>query len=237
MENLNTLKIYTKNKDFVKLKFSNKFFNLCKTLYKTFTTKYSFNVKTPTEPCVYICRHLNLHGALTVNKCANFDLQTFVLHVFTNQKSCFKQFYNYTFSKRCNKSKFFALLPSFFASLFVPLICTKEQTILVYRNDAEAFKTIKASLDALKNGRCLLIFPDVDYTNACQNEEHKIYSGFLCLEKLYFKTTGRHLKFVPLTIDDKLKTVNEKSAISFFGNMPFDKETIIVAKKITDAIF
>lgn len=134
-------------------------------------------------------------------------------------------------------SKFFAFLPSLIASLIVPLICSPKQTIPVYRNDAEAIKTIRASLDALKNGRNLLIFPNVDYTNVANSEKHVIYDGFLCLEKLYYKTTGRHLKFIPLTIDENSKTVNEKSAISFNGSIPFNEEMSIVSKKIADAIF
>lgn len=237
MKNSIALKRHTKDKSNVNLKFSSKFFNCCKFLYKTFTPKYAFNVNAPSEPCVYLCRHLNLHGALTVNKCSTFDLQSYVLHVFTKQKTCFSQFYNYTFSKRCNKSKALALLPSFLASLFVPLICNKNQTIPVYRNGAEAFKTIKASLTALKDGRSLLIFPDVDYTNVSQKEEHDIYSGFLCLEKIYYKQTNRHLKFIPLVVDDETKTVYEKPPISFSGDMPFEKESIEVCKKIADGIF
>ena len=129
MSNLNVL--HPNNN--VNLKFNGKFFNVCKKIYNGITPKYPFNVKTPTEPCVYVCRHLNLHAALTINKCSTFDMQTYVLHVFTNQKSCFKQFYNYTFSKRCNKSKFFALFLSFIGSLFVPLICTPTQTIQIGR--------------------------------------------------------------------------------------------------------
>lgn len=233
MSNFNVL--HPNNK--VNLKFNGKFFNVCKKIYNGVTPKYAFNVKTPTEPCVYVCRHLNLHAALTINKCSTFDMQTYVLHVFTNQKSCFKQFYNYTFSKRCNKSKFFALFPSFIGSLFVPLICTPTQTIPVYRNNAEAVKTIKASLNALKNGRSLLIFPNVDYTNQSNLENPQIYSGFLCVEKFYYKATNRHLKFIPLNIDDKLKTITEKPAVLFTGELPFSKELPIVSKKIMDAIF
>ncbi len=232
-----TLKNVNTKNGLVNLKFASPFFRFCKTIYRTFTLKYAFNVSTPTEPCVYLCRHLNLHGALTVNKCSTFDFQTFVLHVFTNQKSCFNQFYNYTFSKRRNRSKIFAFLPSLIASLIVPPICSPKQTVPVYRNDAEAFKTIKASLDALKSGRSLLIFPDVDYTNVASSEKHVIYNGFLCLEKLYYKTTGRHLKFIPLTIDENSKTVNEKIAISFNADIPFEKEMPLVSKKIADAIF
>ena len=221
----------------VNLKFSNRLYNFCKGLYRSVTPKYAFMVSKPLEPCVYLCRHLNLHGALTIGKCATFDMQTYVLHVFTNRKTCFEQFYNYTFSRRCNRRKAFALLPSFICSLFVPLICNKEQTIPVYRNGAEAVKTIKASLSALKSGKCLLIFPNVDYTNSSKSEEHNIYDGFLLLEKFYFKSENKHLKFIPLIIDDRLKTVCEKPAISFTNDIPFEKEMPIVTKKIIDAIF
>lgn len=237
MKNSTTFTNFKSIENQVNLKFNGKFFNTLKVLYKTFTPKYTFNVKTPTEPCIYLCRHLNLHAALTIGKCATFDLSPYVFNVFTNRKTCFSHFYNYTFSKRCKKNKFHALFPSILGSLFVPLICSKAHIIPVYRNNCEAFKTIKASLDALKSGRSLLIFPNVDYTCKTQNGNHDIYSGFLCVEKLYFKNTNKHLKFIPLVIDDKLKTVNEKPPISFSGNEPFTKELAIVSKKIADAIF
>ena len=237
MKNTTTFKNINGNVNGVSLKFTGKFFNLCKGFYNRITPKYSFNVKPPQEPCVYLCRHLNLHGALTIEKCSTFDLSPYVYHVFTNRKTCFLHFYNYTFSKRLNKSKLFALLPSFLCSLFVPYLCSKAQIIPVYRNNCEAFKTIKASMTALKSGRSLIIFPNVDYTSKNDSGTREIYGGFLCLEKLYFKQTNKHLKFIPLTIDDELKTVTEKPPVVFSGSVPFEKEFGKIQKKIADAIF
>lgn len=221
----------------VKLYFCGIFFRFCKFLSKNFSKKYAFNVKTPTEPCVYLCRHLNLHGAIAVNKSSNFDFQTYVLNVFTKPKSCFKQFYNYTFSKKINKSKFKAFFPSLLASFWVPLLCKSGKTIPVYRNNAQSFKTIKTSLNSLLDGKNLLIFPDVDYTETSREEKSEIYSGFLCIEKLYFKKTGKHVKFIPLIIDEKNNAINELKAISFTGDVPFEKEMQTISSKIAEGIF
>mgnify|MGYP003288926567 CR=1 FL=1 len=226
------MKTYTVNKNLLcknidsinietNLRFSGILFRFCKFLCRTFSKKYAFNVKTPTEPCVYLCRHLNLHGAIAINKSSRFDFQTYVLSVFTKQKTCFKQFYNYTFSKRINKSKFIAFLPALFAGFWVPLICKSGKTIPVYRNNAESVKTIKNSLKSLMDGKNLLIFPDVDYAQTTKEEKREIYSGFLCVEKLYYKKTGRHVKFISLVIDEKNKSINELDAISFSGKVPF----------------
>ena len=51
-------------------------------------------------PCVYITRHLNDYGPLAVYLYCPFEFHLWVYHVFTEKETCYKQFSEYTFSKR-----------------------------------------------------------------------------------------------------------------------------------------
>ncbi len=57
-------------------------------------------------------------------------------------------------------------------------------------------------MDTLLSGRSIMIYPDIDYT-ANTDSVGSIYDGFLMLERLYFKKSGRHLPFVPVHLDTK----------------------------------
>ena len=53
-------------------KFTGLYFKICKAAFNLFTKKYKFMVTRPIVPKVYVARHLDLHGAATVLKSANF---------------------------------------------------------------------------------------------------------------------------------------------------------------------
>ena len=55
------------------------------------------------------------------------------------------------------------------------------------------------------------------------------------MEKLYYKKFNRHLKFVPLVIDDESKTIVEKTPIRF-RNGDFKSQMDEVKDKIMVAI-
>lgn len=215
--------------------FTGLYFKFCKTFFKLFTKKYLFKVKKPENAKVYIARHLDMHGVACVLKSANFDTHPLMLNNFFTIKGAFKQYYNYTFSKRFKKSKLLALVPAAVASLFVAPMAKSSGAIPVYRNSSKAFLTLKTTLNYLLNGESVIVFPDIEYTNK-SSEIGDIYEGFLLLEKPYFKATGTHLEFIPLLIDETKREIVEQPPVTFSDPKNIKGEIKIVSSKIKKSL-
>ncbi|MBQ2955607.1 MAG: glycerol acyltransferase [Clostridia bacterium] len=181
-----------------------------------------------TEPAVYVCRHSDNDGPIITMVNLPLPLHPWSYHVWCDEIECYKQCVDYTFTVRYGwsqqKAKFVASLIS---KPFAALI-RSAGSIAVYRNSLKVRETFKESVEALKRGESLLIFPDVEYDSK-EGNTGALYEGFLMLERLYFKETEKHLPFVPIRIKKQTRTLEIDEAISFRDGIPFkdDKERVI----------
>lgn len=212
-------------------KFFGLYGGLTRFLYRTFHKKYTSLVARDPLGAVYVCRHLNMHGPLTVLSQIGFDLHPMTFSIFCNHKQCFTHLRDYKYMAVKKMKKFPASVLAFFSTgLVVPLIHSIE-AIPVYRKNAQSIVTLKRAIKFLKMHENVILFPDIQYT-ADQNTETDIYNGFLLMEKMYYKETGRHLRFIPLVIDEENRKIIEKAPVRFkngdFKNqMPTIKEEIM----------
>lgn len=211
-------------------------YNFTKNTVKTFTKKYSFQVETPCSPTVFLVRHLNIYGVITIEKSSTVPFRIFALNFLFDKDTCFEHLYSYTFQKRFNFPKPLAFLSAKSCSFYLPKLCRSANCIPVFRSDVKSFETLKQGVNALLNGENLLIFPDINYSNEL-NGSNGIYKGFLYLEKLYFSKTNRHLNFVTLKIDEKNKKIIQTNEISFCDNVDFKSQVSVISQKIVDGIF
>lgn len=107
--------------------------------------------------------------------------------------------------------------------------------IPVFKNGKrEVVQTISQSVEALTNGENLLIFPEQprrDNTNIATERKdaaqlRSFYSGFVKIGQEYMKRTGQKLQFVPIYINQKLRTMQIAPAVSLrtTGNDKADRE-------------
>ena len=205
-----------------------------KGLYNFIFKKYDAkNIPFSEDGSAYICRHLNMHGCYTTVSSLTFDVHIFAFHMFFKFKDAYKQYSEITYAKN-GKTTAFAKIKAFFSALYVPKLLNSAKAIPVYRNSMRSTLTIKEASKCLRKKESVLLFPDIDY-KASQEVESEIYKGFLLLEKNYYKTNGKHLKFIPLYIDDNERKVYEYPPITFDdGDM---KEQLdAVAEKIRLAL-
>lgn len=202
--------------------------------YRTFTKPYTSLVAKDPLGAVYVCRHLNMHGPLTTVSKIGFDLHMMVFSPFCSYKTCYRQFKDYTFTVVHKMNKFTATICAAFMSLvLVPLIKSFEG-IPVHRKDTQAIFTLKKALCYLEMHENVILYPDIDYTADGSNDTD-IYTGFLLLEKFYYKKFQKHLRFIPLVIDDENHTIIEKSPIRF-KNGDFNSQMPDVKRKLMIAL-
>lgn len=177
-------------------------FSFCRFLLRCFTRHYRvrYTIKDVDEPAVYVVHHQNLKGPLISMAWFDRPVRPWVLSVFCDQSTCFRQYYEYTFTKRFGIPKMLAAIITYPLSFCVAALMKVSQAIPVYRGSKDIIKTFKQSISALACGQNLLISPDIDYTDR-GTHIGELYKGFLNLEKLYYKKTGKHLAFVPLHIN------------------------------------
>jgi len=222
-----------------KLHFYGPLFRFSKKIFNTFVPKYkSFVIPDDNKPSVYVCRHLNLHGPIKVAQSLDFDTHFFVLNCFTTFKKCYRQYSDYTFTERHARkgiSAFFGKVRAFFAAAYVAPLVRSSKPIPVYRGGSDSLVTFRCAMEYLSAGENVIVFPDVEYT-ADSNTASEIYSGFLFIDKLYYRKHGKHLTFRVLDINDEKQTITESGAVTFMGGIDFSEEQTTVAESIKNLL-
>lgn len=216
---------------------NNKFYGLfVRFVQKTvrmFTPKYKVQSFTTIEdePIVYISHHQNMFGPFHALLWSPIHLHPWVLHVFLDQKACFKQYSEYTFSERAGMNKTLAKMIAYPLSFFITRLISSCRAIPVHRGSRKIIQTFKLSVEALQKGESIVIFPDVDYTDSSA-ETKDFYEGFLLLERYYFKATGKHVAFVPLFVSKGEKILTTSKPIYFKDEQDFNEQKSQVLKEI-----
>lgn len=197
-------------------------------IYPTYTPKVPEHIH---EPVVYVSHHQNLFGPFVILLWFPKSLHTWMLHVFLDQDACFKQYVDYTFTKRFGWHKLLAKICAFPLSYFITTLLNSGKGIPVYRGTRKIMRTFDLSAEALSRGESIVIFPDIDYSSSSAGI-NELYDGFLYLEKYYYKETGKHVCFVPLYASKKKRLIIAEKEIYFQDGKDFNSERKTVLKKI-----
>lgn len=209
-------------KDFI----NKSIFRFLRFCVRVFSSRYRVcpsNEKERIEPVVYVVHHQNLRGPILSLAWLNIPLRLWALSVFSDQRTCFRQYYDYTFTQRLGMPKGIAALIAFPVSFCVSGIMQVIRAIPVFRGSRAIANTFRQSITALINGENLLISPDIDYSDSSANMG-EMYDGFLDLERYYLKQTGHHLAFVPLHISKRKHCIYEGKAVYFTTEGDFKRE-------------
>lgn len=212
-------------------------FTTCQKIARVIFPKFTIeNKKRPaTEPVVYVSHHQNLFGPFMTLLWYPEHIHCWMLHVFLDRKTCYDHYMNYTFTRRFGWPKFIARPVAFLIAHFVPRLLQSGKGIPVYRGSRKILATIRESVDKLKDGESIIIFPDIDYTDSSATVK-KLYEGFLFLEKYYYQETGNHLAFVPMYVSKRKRKIVVSEPIYFSGDLPFRAERKVIIQKIQERL-
>lgn len=202
-------------------------------IVRTCTTKYDLvgAADDKAAPKVFISHHQNMNGPITVMKSMRQPVHIWVLSNFYHTKTCYRHFKEYTFTTRFGWRRFRAFMVSLFICFPVSRLLQSGKVIPVYRDSRKIMHTMEQSVGYLCKGENILIFPDVDYTDEGSMMQD-IYSGFLYLEKYYYKKTGKHVAFVPVYVSKNNKKVHFGDAVYFKDGVGFAEERKNVSESI-----
>lgn len=206
-------------------------FRFLRSLVRFVYPKYSVQVPKADGPVVYISHHQNLYGPFMIMLWFPQLVHVWMLHVFLDQKACYHQYVDYTFTKRFGWNKTLSRLCALPISYFISLLLNSGKGIPVYRGSRKVLQTFQKSVAALSNGESVVIFPDIDYSDSSPRTK-EMYDGFLYLEKYYYKATGQHVCFVPLYVSKKQHLIMAEEQIYFREGENFNTERKRVCEKI-----
>ena len=106
---------------------------------------------------------------------------------------------------------FYKLLSYIIAPVSVAIF-NSARTVGVY-HDMRILSTFKTSVCMLRESKNMVIFPEKDEPD--NNIVYKFQNRFVDLAKLYYKTSGKALTFVPIYISPKLKKIYVGDGIVF----------------------
>lgn len=201
-------------------------------LFRSFSRRYQTDIEKPGEPVMYVCRHLNMHGPYTTLKRLPFDVHPMIIHMYFDREKTVDHMTRYTFAERYGKKPKKFNLAAHVISWIAPPLMQSLQGVPVYREGTNSISTIKSALKYLLQGDSLIIYPDVDYTGSYEKPS-EIYDGFLYIGELYYKKTGKLLRFVPLIIDEQMRQIRAGEPVTLSH---YRKEGADAARKLKLAI-
>lgn len=198
------------------------------------------NVNKDKFPSIFICNHYEFFGPAASVIFLPFYFRPWVNQELVNKELSFEHIYVNSFKDK--------KMPNFLKVMIAKIeakagnwVFSSFDPIPVYKNSVkDVIKTIALSIDALKCGDNLLIFPE----NPAKSENGKyetddvgqFYTGFAHLGRAFFKSTGENVTFYPVFVDKNDKSLSIGKGIEFDNaNNPND-EKLKIAKFLHDSL-
>lgn len=168
--------------------------------------KYIFLGEEFTDQAIYLSNHVAAHGPLTYELYFPKLFRFWGVH---NMNENFKEKYLYLsttyFQGKKHMSKFCAKFCAVFATPVMGLFYWGIKLLPTY-TDARLVKTVKKSIEILKNNQSILIFPE-DSSDGYHDVLKEYFSGFFILAKKAFEKEGLDLPIYNMYYQRKNKRV------------------------------
>lgn len=204
-------------------------------LVKLFYPKVRFEglENLPGESCVIVANHAQMNGPIIGEVFFPGQRRVWCVAEMMTLKEvpayAFKDFWS---QKPRWQHPFFRLL-SYIIAPIAAAVFTNALTIPVYR-DSRVIGTLKRSVRALEEGTNVILFPEKD-----EKRDAILYAfqeGFVDLARLYFRQTGRALKFVPAYIAPRLRRVVLGEPVAYKPDNPVAVERERVCEALSGRI-
>ncbi len=175
----------------------------------------------PDEPCVIVGNHSQMDGPVSCELyfpgthyiwCAGEMMHTKEVPTYA--------YWDFWSAKPAATRWFFKLLSYIIAPLSA-FVFNSANTIGVY-HDTRILKTFRESMEKLQEGANLIIFPEHYEPYSCVVNDFQ--DRFIDLARMYYKKTGKELKFVPMYIAPKLRQIHIGTPVQFSAAAKMDDE-------------
>lgn len=154
------------------------------------------------EPVVFVCNHNEVYGPIAANVFLPFDVASWVNHIMTEPKA--------TKRATCEELRLLRWpkwLAKPCAAVFTKIVASliRARGCIPIYYDLRMMRTFKQSVAAMQAGRNLLIFPEnparTGWEHYRKDDVAAFSDGFAAVARLYYKRTGRRLRFYAMYCD------------------------------------
>lgn len=189
----------------------------------------------PDRDAVLVGNHSLMNGPISAELYLPENCYTWCAGQMMNLKEVPEYAYNDFWSEKPKVLRPFYKLLSYIIAPFSVSIFNSARTVGVY-HDMRILSTFKSSVAMLDEGKNMVIFPEKN--EPCNNIVFKFQDRFVDVAKLYFRTKGKKLCFVPMYIAPKLKKIYIGKGIEFNpeNDIAVERERICkyLSKEITN---
>ncbi len=208
-------------------------------IYRALFPFFHCGVKIPEEmreseePVVFIANHYNVFGPLGFMVSMPLNVNIWMSEQMVNPEEARK-----TMVPGMQK-----ILP-FLKGSRVEWICARVASFIVWvltglgmipvdrRNPSRLISTMRKSIASLEEGHNLLIFPETGYPEYSLTSVTPFFSGFATLGQLYYRKTGKSLRFCPCYIDEQHRRIRLGEMTAWNPEADPKEETVRVSDEL-----
>ncbi len=210
-------------------------FRFIKWSVKQFSPRYKLQGEEnlPEEPAVIVGNHSQMYGPIASEIYHPRDRRIWCAGQMMKMKEVPAYAYKDFWSGKPRAVRWFYKLLSYVIAPLSAFIFTHAATVPVY-HDGRLITTFRRSLDALCDGKDIVIFP----------EHAEPYNDILCdfqdkfvdLARMYHKRTGKRLNFVPMYLAPRLELMTFCEPVAFSPDAPIKEERARICVYCMDKI-
>ncbi|MFA6866440.1 MAG: 1-acyl-sn-glycerol-3-phosphate acyltransferase [Clostridia bacterium] len=180
------------------------------------------------EPAIYVCNHATALGPAYTTKYLKVNHRPWIIgYALDKEKAPNYIFHDFLHAKGKKCKWFYKILSHIIAFLLVPIL-KSYRGIPVY-HDQRMMSTYRESLKSLESNENLVIFPESP--KKYSKYVFEFQNGFVDVARLYYKNTGKELKFVPIYIYPKTMIIGD--ALQYDHTKDFKEQRKELAHNLT----
>jgi hypothetical protein len=172
---------------------------------------------------LFVANHSGAFGPIMVMSCLPFRVYPWVAFQITEPRTCAAYLDQDFTAGELGLSPFFSRC---LARLLCPLcvrLMKKVQAIPVYRNSRRIVHTLEKSREILARGGKLVVFPEKPAPDAPQ-PVGELDTGFINLARSFYAEQKRALRFYPVAVNKKNRSLTVGAPLLFDPRRPFPEE-------------
>ena len=164
--------------------------------------------EAPENPIVFLGNHAEIYGPIASALCFPVPVRFWVISKMMFRKQDVRAYlYENTFSRKTFLPVFVRKLLAWFLGWLSVNVMNALRAIPVYRDSPMKLRqTVRESVEALKNGENLMIFPEHPEGKYVKNGISELSPGFLMLAEAWWKKAEKQLRIMPVFANREKRT-------------------------------
>jgi glycosyltransferase involved in cell wall biosynthesis len=168
------------------------------------------------EPVIFVANHEKNYGPSIMQLFFPIPYHPWIIYNMLDVKECYPYVQETFFKQRLGWPTWLSRVMAKAIAATLVRIMHFTHPVPVYREKPDQIiETFRQSMDILKNGENILIFPENGDSDSYSAEVNQFYDGFIYLAKLYYRQTQKSLVFYPVSINPESHMISVGRMVRF----------------------